>query len=73
MESDTMGAKRSIRRLADPNAKDASIQRFVIHAADASRALILANQPSEVELVFPWIEYVDSMPERICLTISLLS
>ena len=29
------------------------------------RALILADQPSEVELVFAWIEHFDRMPELI--------
>ena len=48
--------------------ENASVQRFVIPAADVSRASILANQPNEVEHVFAWIEYVDSISERICLT-----
>ena len=63
----------TIRRLANRKDVYASVQRIVIPAADVSRASILANQPNEVELVFAWIEYVDSMPERICLTNSLLS
>ena len=66
MESDTMGAKRTIRRLANRKGVDASVQRIVIPAADASRTSILANQPNEVEHAFAWIEYVDSMSERIC-------
>ena len=51
----------------------ASAQRFVIPAADVSRASILAIQPNEVEHVVAWIEHVDSMSERICLTNSLFS
>ena len=42
---------------------DASVQRFVIPVADVRGALILAAQPSEVELVFALIEHVDRMPE----------
>ena len=72
MESDTMGGT-TIRRLAKRKDVDASVQRFVIPAADVSRASILAIQPNEVEHVFAWIEYVDSMSERICLTNSLFS
>ena len=53
----------TIRRLANRKDVDASVQRIVITAADVSRASILANQPNEVELVFAWIEYVDSMSE----------
>ena len=62
----------TIRRLSNRRGQDASVQRIVIPAADVSRASILAIQPNEVEYVFAWIEYVDSMPERICLTNSLL-
>ena len=47
---------------------DASVQRIVIPAADVSGASILAAQPSEVELVFAWIEHVDCMPVCIILT-----
>ena len=42
---------------------DTSVQRIVTPAADISDALILAAQPSEVELVFAWIEHFDRMPE----------
>ena len=52
----------TIRRLANRKDVDASVQRIVIPAADASGALILTAQPSEVELVFAWIEHVDCMP-----------
>ena len=68
MESDTMGVFATIRRQANRKGVDASVQRFVIHAADASRASILANQPNEVDHVFAWIEYVDSMSEKIYQT-----
>ena len=61
----------TIRRLATRKGYGASVQRFVIPAADVSRASILANQPNEVEHVFAWIEYVDGMSERIYLTNSL--
>ena len=58
----------TIRRLIGHKDFTASVQRFVIPAADVSRASILANQPNEVEHAFAWIEYVDSMSERICQT-----
>ena len=67
MESDTMGGT-TIRRLANRRGQDASVQRFVIPAADVSGVLILANQPNEVDHVFAWIEHVDYMSERICRT-----
>ena len=58
-----------------PNAKpeNASVQRFVIPAANVLRFLILSTQPGEVEHVVAWIAHVDSMSERICLTNSLFS
>ena len=59
MESDTMGGT-TIRRLANRKGVDASVQRFVISAADVSSALILSTQPDEVENVFACIEHVDS-------------
>ena len=49
----------------------ASVQRFVIPAADGFRGLILTARTNEVEHVFALIEYVDCMSERICLTNSL--
>ena len=49
----------------------ASVQRFVIPAADVLRVLILPVQPNEVEHVFAWIEHADFMSERIYLTNSL--
>ena len=70
LESDTMGGT-TIRRLAKRKDVDASVQRFVIPAADVCRVSILAAQPNEVELVFACIEHVDCIPERICLTNSL--
>ena len=51
----------TIRRLANPIGWDASVQRFVIPAADVSRIAILATQQSDVELVFAWIEHVNCM------------
>ena len=42
----------TIRRLANPIGWDASVQRFVIPAADVLRVLILTVQPDEVEHVF---------------------
>ena len=63
-----MVAKRTIRRLANRKGVDASVQRIVIPAGEVSVALILAAQPSDVELVFACIEHVDSMSERIRLT-----
>ena len=62
----------TIRRLANRKGVDGSVQRFVITAADVSGALILAAQPSEVELVFAWIEHVNCMPVCIILTNSSL-
>ena len=61
----------TIRRLAKRKDVDASVQRFVIPAADVCRVSILTAQPNEVELVFACIEHVDCMPERICLPNSL--
>ena len=46
----------------------ASVQRFVIPAADVLRVLILPVQPNEVEHVVACIEYVDNMSELICQT-----
>ena len=65
------GSEGTIRRLANPIGWDASVQRFVIPAADVSGAIILSTQPDEVEHVFAWIEHVDFMSERIYLTNSL--
>ena len=67
MESDTMGGT-TIRRLANRKGVDASVQRFVIPAANVSRISILATQPSDVEFVFAWIVHVDFVSERIHLT-----
>ena len=49
---------------------DASVQRFVIPAADVPGALILPDHLSEVELVFAWTEHFDRMSERIPLASS---
>ena len=62
MESDTMGGT-TIRRLANRKGVDASVQRFVILAADVLRVLILSTQPDEVEHVFACIEHADCMSE----------
>ena len=67
-----MGVFATIRRLASRKGVDASVQRFVISAADVSRASIITSRTNEVEHVFALIEYVDSMSERIGLTNSLL-
>ena len=60
-----MAAKRTSDDKANAKVENASVQRFVIPAADVSRASILANQPNEVDHVFAWIAYVDSMSEKI--------
>ena len=54
----------TIRRLAKRKDVDASVQRFVIPAADVCRVSILAAQPNEVELVFACIEHIDRPSER---------
>ena len=63
----------TIRRLANRKGVDASVQRFVILAADVFRALILTAKPNEVEHIYTWIKHADCMSERICLMNSLFN
>ena len=50
---------------------DASVQRFVIPAADVSGALILSAQPNEVEFVFAWIEHAGvNLPDELPIQLS---
>ena len=59
MESDTMGAKRASDDEPTLTPDYASVQRFVILAADVLRVPILSTQPDEVEHVFACIEHAD--------------
>ena len=59
--------------MIDTMTQMSSVQRFVIPAADVSRASIVMARTNKVEHVFALIEYVDSMSERIGLTNSLLN